>query len=244
MAEIRALADEYGFAILEDASHAVGAQYHGRPVGQLADITVLSFHPVKIVTTGEGGVAMTDDEELARRMRLLRSHGVTRDADLIERQDEGGWYYEQVTLGYNYRMTDIQAALGSSQLTRLEDLWAAREALARRYDEKLAGLPLLLPARLGDRRSAHHLYPVEIDPARSNVSRRVLYDALQADGIAANVHYIPIYLQPDYRRLGFAKGMFPHAEAYYDRAVTIPLYPKLTHAQQDRVVDSLVRALG
>ena len=244
MAEIRALADEYGFAILEDASHAVGAEYHGRPVGQLADITVLSFHPVKIVTTGEGGVAMTDDEALARRMRLLRSHGVTRDADLIERQDEGGWYYEQVALGYNYRMTDIQAALGSSQLTRLEELWAAREALAQRYDEKLSGLPLLLPARVGDRRSAHHLYPVEIDPARSNVSRRVLYDALQADGIAANVHYIPIHLQPDYRRLGFAKGMFPHAEAYYDRAVTIPLYPKLTHAQQDRVVDSLVRVLG
>jgi UDP-4-amino-4,6-dideoxy-N-acetyl-beta-L-altrosamine transaminase len=243
-AEMRALADRYGFRILEDASHAVGAEYHGRPVGAFADVTVLSFHPVKIVTTGEGGVAMTNDAELAQRMRLLRSHGVTRDADRIERQDEGGWYYEQVMLGYNYRMTDLQAALGSSQLARLPELWAKRDALARRYDERLAGLPLLLPTRCEDRRSAHHLYPVEIDPARSNVSRRALYDALQADGIGANVHYIPIHLQPDYRRLGFAPGMFPAAEEYYRRAVTIPLYPRLTEDQQDRVIDSLTRTLG
>jgi dTDP-4-amino-4,6-dideoxygalactose transaminase len=243
-AEMRALADRYGFRILEDASHAVGAEYHGRPVGAFADVTVLSFHPVNIVTTGEGGVAMTNDAELAQRMRLLRSHGVTRDADRIERQDEGGWYYEQVMLGYNYRMTDLQAALGSSQLARLPELWAKRDALARRYDERLAGLPLLLPTRCEDRRSAHHLYPVEIDPARSNVSRRALYDALQADGIGANVHYIPIHLQPDYRRLGFAPGMFPAAEEYYRRAVTIPLYPRLTEDQQDRVIDSLTRTLG
>ncbi len=244
MAEIRALADRYGFAVIEDASHAVGAEYQGRPVGAFADVTVLSFHPVKIVTTGEGGVAMTANSELARRMALLRSHGVTRDADLIEGESEGGWYYQQVTLGYNYRITDLQAALGSSQLTRLPELWARREALARRYDEKLAALPLLLPARRADRRSAHHLYVVEIDPARSNASRKTVYDALQAAGISANVHYIPIHLQPDYRRLGFGPGQFPAAEAYYDRALTIPLYPKLTEDQQDRVIAVLAEALA
>ncbi|WP_120716798.1 UDP-4-amino-4,6-dideoxy-N-acetyl-beta-L-altrosamine transaminase [Tsuneonella amylolytica] len=244
MAAIRELADTYGFAIVEDASHAVGAQYRDRPVGQGADITILSFHPVKIVTTGEGGVAMTDDEGLASRLRLLRSHGVTRDPAQIERQDEGGWYYEQVTLGYNYRMTDLQAALGLSQLERLPELWAARERLSRRYDEKLAGLPLFTPPRAGDKQSAHHLYPIEIDPARSNVSRRALFDALREDGIGANVHYIPIHLQPDYRRLGFGSGDFPAAEEYYRRAVTIPLYPALTDAQQDRVIESLSRTLG
>lgn len=244
MAAIRELAGKYGFAIVEDASHAVGARYRDRPVGQGADITILSFHPVKIVTTGEGGVAMTDDEEIAAKLRLLRSHGVTRDPAQIERQDEGGWYYEQVTLGYNYRMTDLQAALGLSQLERLPELWAARERLSRRYDEKLAGLPLFTPPRADDKQSAHHLYPIEIDPARSNVSRRALFDALREDGIGANVHYIPIHLQPDYRRLGFAPGAFPAAEEYYRRAVTIPLYPALTDAHQDRVIESLSRTLG
>jgi len=244
MAEIRALADRYGFRILQDASHAVGAEYRGRPVGALAHVTVLSFHPVKIVTTGEGGVAMTDDPELARRMRLLRSHGVTRDAGEIARQDEGGWYYEQVTLGYNYRMTDLQAALGTSQLGRLPELWERRDALARRYDAKLAGLPLLLPARCPDSQSAHHLYVIEIDPARSNVSRRALYDALQADAIGVNVHYIPIHLQPDYRKLGFSPGQFPVAEEYYRRCLTIPLYPRLGEDGQERVIASLTHALS
>lgn len=244
MAEIRALADRYGFRILQDASHAVGAQYQGRPIGGLADVTVLSFHPVKIVTTGEGGAALTDNPELARAMRLLRSHGVTRDSAEISTPDEGGWYYEQVTLGYNYRITDLQAALGTSQLSRLPELWQRRDALARRYDEMLAGLPLLLPARCADRQSAHHLYTIEIDPKRSNVSRRAVYDALQTDGIGVNVHYIPIHLQPDYRRLGFAAGQFPAAEEYYRRALTIPLYPALSDAQQDRVVASLTRVLG
>lgn len=243
MEAIRSLADRYGFSIIEDASHAVGAEYRGRPVGSFADITILSFHPVKIVTTGEGGIAMTASAELAARMELLRSHGITRDPALIERADEGGWYYEQVALGFNYRMTDLQAALGISQLSRLPELWVERERLAERYDQALESLPLFLPPRSADRRSAHHLYPVEIDPARSNVSRRSLFDALREDGIGANVHYIPIHLQPDYRALGFTAGQFPVAEEYYRRAVTIPLYPALTERGQDRVVASLTRAL-
>lgn len=244
MAGIRALADKYGFMIVEDASHAVGADYRGRPVGAYADICVLSFHPVKIVTTGEGGAAMTGDAELADRMRLLRSHGITRDLSKIEASDEGSWFYEQIGLGYNYRLTDIQAALGVSQLKRLPELWAGREKLARRYDERLASLPLFLPPQGPDRRSAHHLYPIEIDPARSNITRRTLFDALKAHGIGVNVHYIPIHLQPYYRALSFWAGQFPAAEEYYRRAITLPLYPALSEMQQDRVIESLSRTLG
>ena len=244
MAEIRALADRYGFAVVEDASHAVGAQYQGRAVGALADITVFSFHPVKIVTTGEGGMAVTARADLAERMALLRSHGITREPHLMSAEPEGGWAYEQVTLGWNYRITDLQAALGSSQLSRLPAMWQAREDRARRYDALLASLPLILPARLADRQSAHHLYVVEIDETRSAVTRRALFDALRAAQIGANVHYIPIHLQPHYRAMGFAPGDFPHAEAYYRRAVTIPLYPHLTDTQQDRVVAVLKDILG
>lgn len=244
LAEMRTLADRYGFAMLEDASHAVGAEYRQTPVGAYADITILSFHPVKIITTGEGGIALTANADLAERLRLLRSHGITRDGAQMTGASEGGWYYEQIALGYNYRLTDIQAALGSSQLQRIEEMWAARDERARRYDRDLADLPLLRPARLDDRRSAHHLYPVEIDPARSPVTRRALYDALQAAGIGTNVHYIPIHLQPDYRRLGFAPGMFPAAEAYYARALSLPLYPALSGAEQDRVVNVLGDALA
>lgn len=244
MADIRKLADRYGFAIVEDASHAVGAVYQGRPVGQLADITVFSFHPVKIVTTGEGGMAVTQRGDLAERMGLLRSHGITREPHLMTGEPEGGWAYEQIMLGWNYRMTDIQAALGSSQLERLPAMWQARDARARSYDSLLAGLPLILPARLADRQSAHHLYVVEIDEARSSANRRAVFDALQTAGIGANVHYIPIHLQPHYRAMGFAPGDFPHAEAYYRRALTIPLHPRLTDAQQERVVAALADALG
>lgn len=238
--EIRALADRYGFRILADSSHAVGADYHGRPVGSgYADITVFSFHPVKIVTTGEGGACLTDDRALAARLRLLRSHGITREHAEMEGEPEGGWYYEQVLLGFNYRMTDIQAALGSSQLTRLPEQHARRDALARRYDDLLAPLPLKLPARLNDRASAHHLYVVEIDRSRTTATRRAVFDGLRARGIGANVHYMPIHLQPDYARLGFVPGDYPAAEAYYAGAITIPLYPALTEEEQDRVVAAL-----
>lgn len=245
LAAMRELADRYGFALLEDASHAVGASLGGVPVGsRYADITVFSFHPVKIVTTGEGGLCVTQDEKLAARLRLLRTHGITRDPELMAGAAEGPWYYEQIDLGYNYRLTDLQAALGFSQLQRLPELHAAREHRARRYDALLAPLPLRLPARLDDRISAHHLYVVEIDRERSNADRAEVFSALRADGIGANVHYIPIHLQPHYRARGFSRGDFPNAEAYYRQAITIPLFPAMTDTEQDRVVESLRRALA
>lgn len=244
MAAMRKLADRYGFALIQDASHAVGASLDGKPVGLYADIAIFSFHPVKIVTTGEGGVAVTASAELAQKMALLRSHGITRDPEMMENPGEGGWYYEQILLGFNYRMTDLQAALGLSQLQRLPSMWQKRDERARRYDDHLADLPLHLPARANDRNSAHHLYVIEVDETRSSLTRRELFDALTAAGIGANVHYIPIHLQPHYRRLGFAPGDFPAAETYYRRAVTIPLFPRMTDEQQDRVIDCLKSALS
>lgn len=242
--ELRELADRYGFKILEDASHATGASYLGRPVGSTwADLVVFSFHAVKIITTAEGGIVTTQDEPLARRLRLLRSHGLTRDAADMEEPSEGPWYYEQVTLGYNYRLTDLQAALGLSQLARLERMHAQREAAAAHYDELLADLPVIRPARLPDRNSAWHLYAVEIDSARCQAKRAQVFKALRAAGIGVNVHYIPIHTQPHYRRMGFRRGEFPAAEAYYARAVTLPLHPELTREQQGFVVDTLRQAL-
>lgn len=238
---IRSLADRYGFKIVSDSSHAVGASYRGDPIGRYADISVFSFHPVKIVTTGEGGLCLTDDAALADRIRLLRSHGITRDAAQMQGGSEGGWYYEQIDLGFNYRITDIQAALGSSQLTGLEEKFRRRDDAARRYDDKLAGLPLKLPVRLNDRQSAHHLYVVEV---AEGVSRSAVFATLRADGILVNVHYIPIHLQPYYRTLGFAAGDFPASEAYYAGAITLPLFPSLDPSEQDYVVERLTRAIG
>jgi len=245
LSEMRALADRYGFSIVEDASHAVGASYRGDPVGSgHADITIFSFHPVKIITTGEGGICLTQDAALAARLRLLRSHGVTREPALLTGEPDGPWYYEQVDLGMNYRLTDIQAALGTSQLGRLDALYARREALAARYDERLRGLPLKLPVRLNDRESSHHLYVIEVGDGTSGEPRRALYDGLRARNIEPNVHYIPIHLQPFYRNLGHAPGDFPHAEAYYRGALTIPLFPTLSEDQQDEVVTALTELLG
>lgn len=244
MAEIRELADRYGFAILSDSSHAVGASYQGAPVGRHAEISVFSFHPVKIITTGEGGMCLTDDADLAASMRAARSHGITRNPAEMDQEPDGPWYYEQVSLGFNYRMTDIQAALGSSQLTRLGEREARRDHLARRYDDALGKLPLHLPPRSNDRTSAHHLYVVEVDEARTSRTRAAVFEHIRGDGIAPNVHYIPIHLQPDYRRLGFAAGDYPDGERYYARAITIPLFPTMTEEQQDRVIGSLTRALS
>ncbi|HEV7232746.1 MAG TPA: UDP-4-amino-4,6-dideoxy-N-acetyl-beta-L-altrosamine transaminase [Sphingorhabdus sp.] len=243
MREMRELADRYGFRIISDSSHAVGASYHGEPVGHYAHISVFSFHPVKIITTGEGGMCLTDDADLAATMRKARSHGITRDPAEMDQEPHGPWYYEQVGLGFNYRLTDIQAALGSSQLTRIAERAARREMLARRYDDALADLPLCLPPRSNDRNSAHHLYVVEIDGDRTRKSRGEVFDHLRKDGISPNVHYIPIHLQPDYRRLGFGAGDFPDSERYYGRALSIPLFPTMTEEQQDRVIASLTRAL-
>lgn len=243
MKEIRALADRYDFRIISDSSHAVGATYHGDPVGRYADITVFSFHPVKIITTGEGGLCLTNNAGLADSMRKARSHGITRDPAEMEQEPDGPWYYEQVSLGYNYRLTDIQAALGSAQLTRLVEREARRDFLARRYDDALVTLPLRLPPRSNDRTSAHHLYVVEVDETRTSRTRSEVFDQLRADAISPNVHYIPIHLQPDFKRLGFAAGDFPASEAFYRRAITIPLFATMTEEQQDRVIASLTRAL-
>lgn len=240
--EMRVLADRYGFALLADASHAVGADYQGQPVAaRYADVSVFSFHPVKIITTGEGGLIATQRDDLARKLRLLRTHGITRNpADLLQPR-EGDWVYEQQVLGFNYRMTDIQAALGHSQLQRLGTLQARRETLARRYPELLDDLPLALPAVLPDRRSAWHLFPVEL--TAPGVDRGAVFRQLRAAGIGVNVHYTPIHLQPYYRALGFAPGMFPAAEAYAQCTLSIPLYPGLSDEQQQRVAGELRRAL-
>jgi len=244
LAEMRALADQYGFRILEDASHAVGARYRGRPVGsEHAHASVFSFHPVKIITTGEGGLITTQDAALAARLRLLRSHGITREAEQMTGPPEGGWYYEQVDLGYNYRLTDIQAALGTSQLARLDEMAARRRELAAIYPRKLAGLPLRLPVVPADRESAWHLYVVEIDAARCAVPRARAFAGLRERGIGVNVHYIPIHLQPHYRRLGFKAGQFPNAEAYYSQALSLPLFPQMSETQMDTVVNALGEVL-
>ncbi|HYI49013.1 MAG TPA: UDP-4-amino-4,6-dideoxy-N-acetyl-beta-L-altrosamine transaminase [Allosphingosinicella sp.] len=243
MGRIGALAGRYGFRVIEDASHAVGATLGNTPIGACADsdIAVFSFHPVKIVTTGEGGAALTQDPVLAERLELLRSHGVTRSEALMSGPSEGGWYYEQVALGFNYRLTDIQAALGTSQLTRLDAYLRRRHELGALYDARLEGLPLTVPARLPGRRSAFHLYVVQLDdPLR----RRPVYDALRGANIGANVHYIPIHLQPFYRARGFAPGDFPNAEAYYARAITLPLHPQMTEADVNRVAACLAEALA
>lgn len=239
--EMRELADRYGFFILEDASHATGASYIGRPVGSAwADVTVFSFHAVKIVTTAEGGMVTTQNAELAQRLRLLRSHGMTRDVNEMERPSEGGWYYEQQLLGYNYRLTDLQAALGLSQLQRLDAMHARRSVLADRYDELLGGLRLVTPARLADRVSAWHLYAIEIDDQEPAPRRRgEVFAGLRAAQIGVNVHYIPIHIQPFYARLGFRRGDFPAAERYYERAISLPLFPAMTEAQQAKVVETL-----
>jgi UDP-4-amino-4,6-dideoxy-N-acetyl-beta-L-altrosamine transaminase len=240
--EMRTLADQYGFRILEDASHATGASYLGAPVGsRWSDITVFSFHAVKIVTTAEGGMLTTNDDELAQTLRRLRSHGTTRNTDEMRGEPDGPWYYEQQELGFNYRLTDLQAVLGSSQLLRLEAMQRQRAALASRYDLLLADLNLTLPYYSSDRSSAWHLYVVEIQSP--GPSRRSVFEALRSADIGANVHYIPIHTQPYYRDLGFKTGEFPAAEAYYAQAISLPLFPALTESQQDYVAETLRKAL-
>ncbi|WP_271008563.1 UDP-4-amino-4,6-dideoxy-N-acetyl-beta-L-altrosamine transaminase [Paucibacter sp. B51] len=240
MAAIAALADRYGFAVIEDASHAIGATYGDSLVGdcRYSDITIFSFHPVKIVTTAEGGIATCRDPALAARMASLRSHGMTRDPALMIRESEGPWYYEQIELGYNYRLTELQAALGLSQMTQLQPWIERRHALADRYDGALADLPIVRPARPAGRRSALHLYPIQVGTGAS-INRRSLFDGLREAGIGVNVHYIPVHLQPYYRQFGFKPGDFPVAEAYYRRAISLPLYAALGEPEQDLVVNAL-----
>jgi UDP-4-amino-4,6-dideoxy-N-acetyl-beta-L-altrosamine transaminase len=246
LAEIRTLADQYGFAIVEDASHAIGARYEEAPVGncRYSDIAVFSFHPVKIITTGEGGMALTNDVVLADKMRLLRTHGVTRAAEHLARQDEGPWYYEQIDLGFNYRLTEIQAGLGLSQLAKIDAFVGRRHVLARRYDEELASLPVIAPFRRPDAHSSFHLYVIQVDRNRTSRTRRQVFDHLRNAGIGVNVHYIPVYLQPYFTGMGFTAGYCPNAERYYRDAITIPLYPALAEDEQDMVVAALAEAVS
>lgn len=240
MAAIHALAQRHGCRVIEDASHAIGARYRGEPVGacRYSDVTVFSFHPVKIITSAEGGMALTHDAALAERMRRLRSHGITRDPAAMAQAPEGDWWYEQVELGFNYRMTDVHAALGRSQLRRLDSYVGAREARAARYDEALAGLPLRMPHRDARDRSALHLYVVEVADG-APIGRAALFAGLRERGIGVNVHYIPVHWQPYYQALGFRRGDFPQAERYYAQAVSLPMYAMLTEAQQSHVVAAL-----
>lgn len=243
---IHALSLKYGFRILEDAAHALGGSYRGERLGNCrwSDAVSHSFHPVKIVTSGEGGMITTNDDELAWRIGTLRTHGITRDADRMVGESHGPWYYQQLELGYNFRMTDLQAALGASQMGKLERFAARRRELADRYDRALAGLPLRPLARDPHGVSGWHLYMIRLDLAAIRRTRREVFESLRAQGIGVNVHYIPVHLQPDYAKLGFTAGMFPEAERYYEEAITLPLFPAMQDADVERVRTALVQALG
>jgi len=245
MARIHALAMRYDFRIIEDASHAVGGRYQEHPVGncRYSDIAVFSFHPVKIITTGEGGMALTRSPDLARSMQLLRSHGVTREADEMTQETDGPWYYQQIALGFNYRMTDLQAALGRSQMQRLDKFVAKRHERARRYDGLLAELPVTTPSQHPDSYSAFHLYVIRLQLDKINTSRQAVFEGLREARVGVNVHYIPIHTQPYYQLLGFETGAYPEAEHYYNEAISLPLFPTLCDEQQDRVVAALRRQL-
>lgn len=245
MAAIRRLAHSYGLLIIEDASHAVGATYQGRPVGcgDYADMTVFSFHPVKIITSGEGGMLLTNSAQLQQRLCRLRSHGISRDPAQMDEPSHGPWYYQQLELGFNYRMTDIQAALGLSQLARLDGFLQRRRQLVARYDALLQDLPLRLPGRQVGAESAWHLYVVRLQLGQIKLTHRQVFEALRAAGIGVNLHYIPVHLQPYYRDLGFCPGDFPAAEAYYAQALTLPLHAGMLDAEQDQVIAVLRQVL-
>ena len=242
---IHELGQRYGFRIIEDASHAVGGRYRGELIGncRYSDITVFSFHPVKIITTAEGGMAMTNDGELATRMDLLRSHGITRDPRRMTHEPDGPWYYQQIDLGYNYRMTELQAALGVSQMHRIDQYVARRHAIADRYDELLTALPLILPWRHPDGYSGLHLYVVRVPFADAGRRHLEIFQAMRERDIGVNLHYIPVHTQPYYRSLGFEPGDYPEAERYYSEAISLPMFPTLTEPEQDAVVTALREAL-
>lgn len=243
---LRKLADRYAFKIIEDASHAVGGRYRGETMGNCAysDITVFSFHPVKIITTAEGGMALTNDANLAKRMQLLRSHGITREPAEMTEPAHGSWYYQQVSLGFNYRMTELQAALGLSQIKRLDEFVEQRRKLAGRYDVALAGFPVSCPWQHADGSSAWHLYVVRLKLARTKHTHLEVFEKMRSAGVGVNLHYIPVYLQPYYRTFGFRPGYCPAAEDYYAEAISLPLFPGLDHEAQDFVVATLREALG
>lgn len=246
MQAIHALSQHYGFKVVEDASHAIGGKYQDEYIGngRYSDVTVFSFHPVKIVTTAEGGMALTNDDFLAEKMNLLRSHGVTRDPVLMTHETDGPWYYQQVELGFNYRMTELQAALGVSQLGRLDEYVARRNAIAVRYDGLLAILPVTIPWQLPESYSGRHLYVIRLKLDQINTTHCKVFEALREQGIGVNLHYIPVHTQPYYQAMGFHAGEFPEAERYYTEAISLPMFPTMSEAEQDQVIASLHKALG
>lgn len=246
MNKIYQLSKKYGFKIIEDASHAIGGKYKKQPIGccEYSDITVFSFHPVKIITTGEGGMAVTNKNELANKMSLLRSHGVTRDQDLMTEVPDGAWYYQQIDLGFNYRMTDIQAALGVSQMSRLDQYIKARHELAQNYDKKLADLPITIPWQHPDCYSSFHLYVIRLQLNNIDKTHRQVFESMRDQGIGVNLHYIPVHTQPYYQQMGFNVGDYQAAEQYYSEIMSIPMYPMLSKDQQNMVIDALYVALN
>lgn len=245
MEAIYKLSQKYGFKIIEDASHAIGARYQGESIGsgKYSDITVFSFHPVKIITTGEGGMAVTNNHQLAETIELLRSHGITRDLSRMTGMADGCWYYQQIDLGFNYRMTDIQAALGISQIQRLDKFITKRHVLKERYDCLLSDLPLIKPYQHADSFSSFHLYPIRVDLASVEKSRKQVFDELRSENIGVNIHYIPVYLQPYYKNFGFKEGYCPVSESYYENVISVPLFHSMSFAQQDSVVSALKNIL-
>lgn len=242
MAQIHDLAQRYGVKVVEDASHALGGSYRDQPIGNCvySDVTVFSFHPVKIITTAEGGMALTNDDNLAEKMALYRSHGITRDPALMTHTSDGPWYYQQITLGYNYRMTDLQAALGVSQMQRLETYIARRHNIATRYNRELSNLPLTLPIQADYGHSAYHLYVIRLDlDVIAPLSHALVFQLLRDRGFLVNLHYIPVHTQPYYQGLGFRWGDFPQAEAYYKNAISIPMYPSMSDDAQTQVIQAL-----
>ena len=246
MRAIHELSRKYGFKIIEDASHAIGGKYLNEPIGncRYSDITVFSFHPVKIVTSAEGGMAVTNNDKLAEKVALLRSHGITRTPSLMTKPMEGSWYYQQVDLGFNYRMTDLQGALGASQMGRLVHYVARRHELAKRYNKLLKDLPVVTPWQHRDGYSAFHLYVIRLKLEEITASHVDVFEALRAKEIIVNLHYIPVHTQPYYREMGFSDGDFPESEKYYSEAISIPLFPALTYDEQDFVVECLKEAMG
>ena len=246
MQAIDALAQKYGFKVIEDASHAIGGKYQGEFIGngRHSDITVFSFHPVKIITTAEGGMALTNDARLAEKMDLMRSHGVTRRPELMTCEPEGPWYYQQIDLGFNYRMTELQAALGVSQLRRLDQFVARRHQLAACYDELLRGLPVTTPWQSADSYSGTHLYVVRLHLDKIVPSHLKVFNMLRERGVGVNLHYIPVHTHPYYQKMGFKKGDFPEAELYYAEAISLPLFAALSDSQQQDIVGIFAEVLS
>lgn len=245
MEKLYRLAKQYNFKIIEDASHAIGGEYKGHKVGccEFSDMVVFSFHPVKIVTTGEGGMVLTNNKDLYDKLILYRSHGITRNQDLMTKKSDGPWYYQQIDLGFNYRMTDIQAALGYSQMQRIDEFVTKRRYLVNRYNDLLKDLPLILPYQIDEANSSWHLYVVKIDFNKVNKAKIDIFKEMKNKGVCLNLHYIPVHTQPYYQRLGFKQGDFPNSEVYYKDVFTLPLYYDLSDEEQDYIVQCLKEVL-